>query len=81
MRVEIRYSPQLWEIGTVRELPDGEARLLIREGRAVEVYDDETPPASGYDQRGALPTGLATVRNTTGKPIPVVEPAKATPTE
>ena len=37
--VRISYSPNLAEVGTVREAGDEEARELVRTGRAVLVED------------------------------------------
>lgn len=41
MHVKITYSPNLSEIGTVKELPDDEARILIDSARAV-AHDPST---------------------------------------
>ena len=46
MKVRITYSANLDEIGTVREVDADEARILLRESRAV-AYDpaDDADPA------------------------------------
>lgn len=44
MHVKITYSPNLSEIGAVKELPDDEARILIDSARAV-AHDPSTDPA------------------------------------
>ena len=71
MKVRISYSPNLYDIGTVKDLPDDEAKALIREGRAVEVYGDAEPDpnrSATYDNSGRLLPGATTVVNTTGQP-------------
>lgn len=52
--VEITYSPQRYDVGTIRTLPADEARLLIREGRARRHYG----PAEG-STAGAVPRTTA----------------------
>lgn len=55
MKVRISYSPVLKEIGTIRDVPDDEAKVMIREGRAVaytaEMAEQDarrpTPPPPG----------------------------------
>ncbi len=86
MQIRISYSPYPYEIGTVREVPDDEARLLIREGRAVEWYGEDAPPETtsavpAYDVGRPLGSGATTFVNTTGQPEQVTKPPKAKPTE
>jgi hypothetical protein len=70
MRVRISYSPRPWEIGTVRDMPDDEARLLIREGRARPADDgpdDEVPPIT---VRATKPAKTAPVKTQVGTEQP-----------
>lgn len=39
MQVRISYSPDLSKVGTLADLDDDEARVLIEQGRAVRVED------------------------------------------
>lgn len=38
-RIRISYSPNLSEIGEVREVDDADAAVLVRDGRAAYVSD------------------------------------------
>lgn len=38
-RIRISYSPNLSEIGDVREVDDADAAVLVRDGRAAYVSD------------------------------------------
>jgi hypothetical protein len=40
-QIRISYSPDLSQIGTVRELEDDEAAVLVNEGRAAYVESTE----------------------------------------
>lgn len=40
-RVRISYSPHQYEIGRVVDMDAGEAKSMVREGRAVYFYDED----------------------------------------
>jgi hypothetical protein len=57
-QVRISYSPDLTQIGQVRELEDSEAAALVADGRAAYVEDQsalaERPKAELLDQANRL---------------------------
>lgn len=57
-RVRISYSPDLTQIGDVRELDDYDAAALVADGRAAYVQDEaamtERSKAELLDQANAL---------------------------
>lgn len=79
MKVRISYSRNKYDIGRVMDLPDDEAKLLIREGRARPWYgydEPATPPVTTVAP--ASLSSPAVQAETSQTPASTSTPAKAT---